>query len=126
MNTLLKILLTALAVFFLAAVLPGVAVENYISAITVALVIGLLNIFVRPIIVLFTLPATIFSLGLFLFVINAGIILLADKFVDGFMVVGFFDALIFSVLLSILRSFLVSLIKEALRFILLKTYKIDY
>ncbi|WP_445748496.1 phage holin family protein [Polaribacter sp.] len=112
MNTLLKILLTALAVFFLAAVLPGVAVENYISAVTVALVIGLLNIFVRPIIVLFTLPATIFTLGLFLFVINAGIILLADKFVDGFMVTGFWDALVFSILLSILRSFLVSLIKE--------------
>jgi putative membrane protein len=112
MNTLLKILLTALAVFFLAAVLPGVSVENYISAITVALVIGLLNIFVRPIIVLLTLPATIFSLGLFLIVINAGIILLADKFVDGFMVAGFFDALVFSVLLSILRSLLVSLIKE--------------
>ena len=112
MNTLLKILLTALAVFFLAAVLPGVSVENYISAITVALVIGLLNIFVRPIIVLLTLPATIFSLGLFLIVINAGIILLADKFVDGFMVAGFFDALVFSVLLSILRSLLVSLIKQ--------------
>jgi putative membrane protein len=112
MNTLLKILLTALAVFFLAAVLPGVSVENYISAITVALVIGLLNIFVRPIIVLLTLPATIFSLGLFLIVINAGIILLADKFVDGFMVAGFFDALVFSVLLSILRTLLVSLIKE--------------
>ncbi|MDP4600584.1 MAG: phage holin family protein [Polaribacter sp.] len=112
MNTLLKILLTALAVFFLAAVLPGVAVENYISAITVALVIGLLNIFVRPIIVLLTLPATIFSLGLFLIVINAGIILLADKFVDGFMVAGFFDAVVFSVLLSIVRSLLVSLIKE--------------
>jgi putative membrane protein len=112
MNTFLKILLTALAVFFLASVLPGVKVENYISAITVALVIGLLNIFVRPIIVLFTLPATIFSLGLFLFVINAGIILLADKFVDGFMVAGFFDALIFSILLSILRSFLVSFVKE--------------
>jgi len=112
MNTLLKILLTALAVFFLAAVLPGVSVENYISAITVALVIGLLNIFIRPIIVLLTLPATIFSLGLFLIVINAGIILLADKFVDGFMIAGFFDALVFSVLLSILRSLLVSLIKE--------------
>jgi len=112
MNTLLKILLTALAVFFLAAVLPGVSVENYISAITVALVIGLLNIFVRPIIVLLTLPATIFSLGLFLIVINAGIILLADEFVDGFMIAGFFDALVFSVLLSILRSLLVSLIKE--------------
>ena len=96
----------------MAAVLPGVSVENYISAITVALVIGLLNIFVRPIIVLLTLPATIFSLGLFLIVINAGIILLADKFVDGFMVAGFFDALVFSVLLSILRSLLVSLIKE--------------
>lgn len=112
MNTLLKILLTALAVFFLAAVLPGVAVENYISAITVALVIGLLNIFVRPIIVILTLPATIFSLGLFLFIINAVIILLADKFVDGFMVAGFYDALVFSILLSILRSFLISLIKE--------------
>lgn len=112
MNTILRILLTALAVFFLAAVLPGVAIENYISAITVALVIGLLNIFVKPVIVLFTLPATIFSLGLFLFVINAGIILLADKFVDGFMVAGFFDALVFSILLSILRSFLISLIKE--------------
>lgn len=112
MNTLLKILLTALAVFFLAAVLPGVAVENYISAITVALVFGLLNIFVRPIIVILTLPATIFSLGLFLFIINAVIILLADKFVDGFMVAGFYDALVFSILLSILRSFLISLIKE--------------
>ncbi|MDP5092993.1 MAG: phage holin family protein [Polaribacter sp.] len=112
MNTLLKILLTALAVFFLASVLPGVKVENYISAITVALVIGLLNIFVRPIIVLFTLPATIFSLGLFLFVINAGIILLADKFVDGFMVAGFWDALVFSILLSILRSFLVSFVND--------------
>ncbi len=114
MNTILRILLTALAVFFLASVLPGVKVENYISAITVALVIGLLNIFVRPIIVLLTLPATIITLGLFLFVINAGIILLADKFVDGFKVAGFFEAFFFSVLLSLLRSFLLSFVKEKL------------
>jgi putative membrane protein len=112
MNMILRILLTALAVFFLATVLPGVRIENYIAAITVALVIGLLNIFVRPVIVLLTFPVTMISLGLFLFVINAGIILLADKFVDGFMVAGFWHALLFSILLSILRPFLLSFVKE--------------
>ncbi|MGB1283104.1 MAG: phage holin family protein [Polaribacter sp.] len=112
MNTFLKILLTALAVILLANILPGVAVTNYLTAILVALVIALLNMFVRPLLVFFTLPATIITFGLFLFVINAIIILLADKLVNGFAVSGFFNALFFSVLLSIFRSFLFSFLKE--------------
>ena len=112
MKTFLKILLTALAVILLANILPGIEVTSYITAIIVAIVIALLNMFVRPLLVFFTLPATIVTLGLFLFVINAVIILLADKLIDGFAVSGFFSALFFSVLLSIFRSFLFSLLKE--------------
>ncbi|PWG04612.1 phage holin family protein [Polaribacter aquimarinus] len=112
MKTFLKILLTALAVIVLANILPGISVAGYVSAIIVAVVISLLNMFVRPLLIFFTLPATIVTLGLFLFVINACIILLADKLVDGFAVSGFWSALFFSILLSIFRSALFSLLKE--------------
>ena len=115
MKTFLKILLTALAVVILANILPGVTVTSYITAIIVAAVIALLNMFVRPLLVFFTLPATIVTLGLFLFVINAIIILLADKLVDGFTVSGFFTAFFFSILLSIFRAVLFSLLKEEKR-----------
>jgi putative membrane protein len=71
-----------------------------------AVVLGLLNIFVKPLLIILTLPITIFTFGLFLFVINALIILLAAKFVNGFRVDGFWWALLFSLLLSILTSFL--------------------
>ena len=112
MKTFLKILFTALAVVVLATVLPGVSVSGYLSAIIVAVVIALLNMVVKPILIFFTLPATIVTFGLFLFVINAIIILLADKLVGGFAVSGFFAALLFSILLSIFRSVLFSLLKE--------------
>lgn len=112
MKTFLKILLTALAVVVLAKILPGVTVESYTTAIIVAVVISLLNMFVRPLLVFFTLPATIVTLGLFLFVINAIIILLADKLVDGFEVPNFFIAMVFSILLSFFRTILFSLLKE--------------
>ncbi len=112
MKTFLKVLLTALAVIVLAKILPGVTLTGYVTAIIVAAVIALLNMFVRPLLVFFTLPATIVTLGLFLFVINACIILLADKLVDGFAVSGFFVALLFSVLLSVFRSILFTLLKE--------------
>lgn len=112
MKTFLKILLTAFAVIVLAYILPGVAVSGYLSAVIVAVVIALLNMIVRPLLIFFTLPATIVTFGLFIFVINAIIILLADKLVDGFAVSGFWAALFFSILLSIFRSALFSLIKE--------------
>ncbi|CAL2102133.1 putative membrane protein [Tenacibaculum sp. 190130A14a] len=112
MKIFLKILLTAIAVIVLANILPGIAVTNYVTAVIVAVTIALLNMFVRPLLVFFTLPATIVTLGLFLFVINAIIVLLAGKLVTGFVVSGFFSALLFSVLLSVFRSVLFSLLKE--------------
>ncbi len=112
MKTFLKLLLTSLAVMILAYILPDVVVEDYITAIWVAVVISLLNMFVRPLLIFFTLPATIVTLGLFLFVINAIIILLTSNLVGGFVVSGFFTALLFSVLLSIFRTILFSLLKE--------------
>ena len=112
MKTFLKLILTALAVIVLANLLPGVTVDGYGTALTVAVVIAILNMFVRPLLIFFTLPATIVTLGLFLFVINAAIILLADNLISGFAVSGFLVALIFSILLSIFRSALFSLLKE--------------
>jgi putative membrane protein len=105
----LRILLTAVVVVFLAKFLPGVTVAGYLTAIIVALVLALLNLIVKPILILFTLPVTILTLGLFLIVINAIIILLADAFVDGFDVSGFWIAVLFSILLSIFQSLLFSL-----------------
>ena len=76
MKIILKMLLTAVAVIILAQILPGIHVDSYTTAIIVAIVLGLLRIFVRPLIILFTLPISIITLGLFLFVINAIIILI--------------------------------------------------
>lgn len=112
MKIFIKLLLTAIIVFALSQLLTGISVSNYVTAICVALTISLLNMFVRPLLVFFTLPATIVTLGLFLFVINACIILLVGKLITGFAVSGFFTALIFSVLLSFFRTLLFSLLKE--------------
>ncbi|MAB49442.1 MAG: hypothetical protein CMC05_12505 [Flavobacteriaceae bacterium] len=112
MNLFIRLLINALAVFILAHLLGGVKVDGYLGAIIVAFVLAILNLFVKPILIIFTLPVTILTLGLFLLVINALIILLADKLIDGFGVNGFWTALIFSILLSILQSFLYTIFKE--------------
>lgn len=112
MKTIIRVLLTALAVLALAYLLPGIDVASYMSAIWVAIVLGLLRFTVKPLLIFFTLPATIVTFGLFLFVINAIIILLADYFVAGFAVNGFWIALLFSILLSIFQSFLYSLFDQ--------------
>ena len=112
MNIIIRLLLNALAVFILADVLEGVSVNGYLGAVIVAIVIAILNVLVKPLLILLTLPVTIMPLGLFLLVINALIILLADKLVDGFGVSSFLTALLFSILLSILQSILHSIFKE--------------
>ena len=112
MKFIFKILLTAIAVIVLAKFLPGVTIASYNSAIWVALVLGLLRVTVKPLLIFFTLPSTIVTLGLFLLVINAVIILLADYFVSGFAVAGFWVALLFSLLLSLFQSFLHSFLNE--------------
>ena len=112
MNLILKLLLTALAVVVLSKILPGVAVEGYGSAIIVAIVIALLRLLVKPILVLLTLPITIVTFGLFLLIVNAFIILMADYFIDSFAVATIWWALLFSLLLSVFQSLLFSLLKE--------------
>ncbi|HAO47691.1 MAG TPA: phage holin family protein [Ferruginibacter sp.] len=101
---LIKILVCSVNVFVLAYILPGVEIVSFFTAIVVAVVLSLLDAFVKPLLVLFTLPATILTLGLFLFVINAGIILLDAYFVHGFKVDSFWHALLFGALLSFFNS----------------------
>jgi len=112
MKFLLKIALSALAVVLLAKLLPGVFVNSYVTAILVALILGLLNFLVKPILIVLTLPITLITLGIFLLFINAIIILLADYFVPGFEVSGIWWALLFSLLLSVVQSVFHSILKE--------------
>lgn len=105
-------MLTAVAVVFLAKILPGVGVDSYLTAIIVAVVLALLNFIVKPILVLLTLPVTVLTLGLFLLIINAIIIFMADGFIDGFNVDGWLMAIVFSLLLSIFQSILYSIFKS--------------
>jgi len=112
MKTLIKLLLTALAVIVLGYLLPGVAVTSFFTAFIVAIVLALLRLIVKPILIIFTLPITIITFGIFLLFINAIIILIADYFVGGFEVDGIWWALIFSLLLSLFQSMLFALIKE--------------
>ncbi|MBY5957276.1 phage holin family protein [Membranicola marinus] len=101
MGFIIQLLLSAVVVFVLAWLLPGIEVASYGSAILVALVIGLLQLIVKPILVVLTLPITILTLGLFLIVINALLILLAGSIVAGFTVSNFWWAVLFSLLLSL-------------------------
>ncbi|KIO53036.1 phage holin family protein [Flavobacterium hibernum] len=104
MKLLLRLLVTAALVLLIANFLTGVHVASFTTAIIVAIVLGLLNLFIKPILVILTLPVTVITLGLFLLVINAIIILLCTNIVGGFAVDSFWTALLFSVILSILQS----------------------
>lgn len=106
MNFLLRIIITAVVAFALSSVLPGIHIDTFWSAIVLSLVLAVLNILLKPILIILTLPITIVTLGFFLFVINAVIVLLASDFVHGFVVDSFWWALLFSLLLSLLTSLL--------------------
>ena|SRR2546428_10469119 len=106
MNFIIRLFITALVAFGLTYILPGVHINSFATAFILAVVLAILNIIIKPLLIIFTLPITIITLGLFLFVINACIILFADKLIDGFTVDGFWWALLFSLLLSIVTSVL--------------------
>lgn len=95
-----------MAVFAAAYILPGVHVENFTAAIIAALVIGIFNAVLKPILLILTFPITIISLGLFTFIIQALLIMLADQLVPGFTVDGFLWALVLSFVLAIINFFL--------------------
>ena len=108
MKLLFRILITSILVLVIAHFMSGVHVANFAKALIVAVVLGLLNIFIKPILVILTLPVTLLTLGLFLLVINAIMILLCTKIVGGFEVDTFWTALLFSILLSVLQSIVLS------------------
>ncbi|CAI2766690.1 phage holin family protein [Flavobacterium collinsii] len=112
MKLLLRLLVTAGLVLLIAKFLPGVIVTSFGTAIIVAIVLGLLNLFIKPILIILTLPVTLITLGLFLLVINAIIILFCTNIVGGFAVDSFWTALFFSVILSILQSITYKIVGE--------------
>ncbi|MBW4548937.1 MAG: phage holin family protein [Symplocastrum torsivum CPER-KK1] len=103
---LLTWLLTALALVVTANLVPGFAITSFVAALVAAVVLGLLNAIVKPILVLLTLPITFLTLGLFLFVVNALTIWLAGSITPGFVVSGFLPALLGSIILTIVASVL--------------------
>lgn len=105
MEFVIKLLLTTVIVVLLANFLPGVTIDSFTTGLWVAVVLGILNMLLKPVLVFLTLPATVVTLGLFLFVINAVIIMLAAYFVGGFHVSGFWTALLFSIVLTFVQSF---------------------
>jgi putative membrane protein len=113
MKLLIRILLTSALVLLIANFMTGVHVNGFATALIVAIVLGLLNIFIKPILVILTLPVTFITLGLFLLLINAIIILLCDAIVGGFGVDSFFTALLFSIILSLSQSVMYAVLGES-------------
>jgi len=106
MKLLLRLVISTLAVLVGANVIPGVSVESFTTAIIVAIVLGILNTFLKPVLQILALPITIITLGLFYFVVNVFIIYLASFMVDGFYVSNFLSALLFGFVVSIVSAIL--------------------
>lgn len=103
---LIRWVLFALALLFTAWIVPGISFVNFQTALLAALVMGFINLFIRPIVLIFTLPLNLLTLGLFTFVINALMFLLVAKIVAGFAVAGFLAALLGSLVLSLISVFI--------------------
>jgi len=117
MKTLVKIIVTAIAVMITQYLLPGVKVDVFTTALLVAVVLTVLNNLLRPVLVILTIPITFFTFGFFLLVINTGMILLTSHIINhfrpnGFMVNGFWSAFLFSIILSIVTAILQSFDKK--------------
>ena len=112
MGFLIKIMVTALAAYFAAWILPGVAINSVVTALIVAIVLAILNAIVKPLLIILTIPITLVTLGLFLLVINIIIVKLCDYLIEGFTVSNWLVALLFSLIVSIVSSILHGLAKE--------------
>lgn len=104
MNFLVKIILSSFSVILADWLLKGIYVKDYVTSLLVAFVLAILNMVLKPILVVLTIPITFFTLGLFLLVINALMVLLAGEIVPGFFIGGFWWALAFSLIVSIVNS----------------------
>lgn len=106
MKILIHWLVSALAIIIAAYILPGVHVSGFVAALILALVLGIINAFIKPILVVLTLPITVLTLGLFVLVINALLIMLSASIVPGFSVDSFWYAVLFSIVLAIVHAVL--------------------
>jgi Predicted membrane protein len=113
MSFITKILATAVAVLIAARFLSGIHIDGVLTAVLVAVVLGLLNTFIKPILIILTIPITVITLGLFLLVINVLIIKWAADIVPGFKVDNWMWALLFGFIVSIISSFINGLIKKS-------------
>ncbi|RRJ89915.1 phage holin family protein [Paenimyroides tangerinum] len=104
MNFIIRLIVSSILVMLTEVIVPGVSIESWSSALWVVVALSVLNAIVKPILQIFSFPITILTLGLFTLVINAIIVLLAEYFVSGFVVNGFFSALLFSIVLSVLQT----------------------
>ena len=103
MGFLLSWLISAIAIVITAYLLPGVRLSGFIAALFTALVLGLVNAVIKPLLILLTLPLNILTLGLFTLVINALLIMLTSALVPGFSVSSFWQALLFSLVLAVVN-----------------------
>lgn len=106
MSILINWLLSALVIISAAYILPGVQVKGFFTALVVALILGVINAVIKPILIILTLPINILTLGLFTLVINGLLIMLTSAIVPGFQVENFWWALLFGLLLSVINTFL--------------------
>ena len=104
MKLIIRLLVTAAVSFILAQILPGVHTDSYVTTLWFAIVLALLNVFLKPFLIIFTLPLTVFTFGLFLFVINTITVLLASNWVENFRIDSFGHGLLFSLLLTLITS----------------------
>ena len=111
--TIVHFIVTVLAIFIAAHIIPGVLLEPFTSLLLLAVVLGVINMFFKPIIHLLTLPLNILTLGIFSLVMNALLVLLADIIVPGFDVHGFWNAFLFSIVVSLVTAFFGLLIKRS-------------
>ncbi len=104
MKLLTRLLLTTLTLLVVANYVPGINVDGFYPALIAAIMLGLLNLIIRPILIILTLPVTIITVGLFVLVINASLFWFAASFIDGFSVAGFWPAFFGSIIVSIVST----------------------
>ncbi len=104
MTIILRLLFNALGLILIAEFIDGISVDGFYPALIAAIVLGLFNLIIRPVLFILTLPITILTLGLFAFIINASLFFFAASFIDGFSVDNFWYALLGSILMSIIST----------------------
>lgn len=108
----LQLILTALVLLMISYLLPGITVSSFGVALVAAVVLGLVNLLIRPLLVLLTLPINILTLGLFSFIINTAMFALAARIVPGFEISNFLSALLGSLLLGLITGLLGSVVRR--------------